>query len=129
MRGSSLVIMLVASLHGAAGVALSAAAAHIENSPLLTTAGPFLMVHAAAGLALAGVAASFAAPPRWLAGAALSLQAGVTLFSADLTWRAFEGGRLFPYAAPIGGSLVITSWLAIAAWTIAKLAKANGVGR
>ena len=33
---------------------------------------------------------------------------------ADLTARAFLGARLFPFAAPIGGSLTILSWLAVA---------------
>jgi len=39
---------------------------------------------------------------------------GTLLFSGDLTARAFAGGRLFPMAAPSGGSLMILSWIALA---------------
>jgi uncharacterized membrane protein YgdD (TMEM256/DUF423 family) len=31
-----------------------------------------------------------------------------------MTARAFLGARLFPFAAPIGGSLTMLSWLALA---------------
>ncbi len=111
-----LIITSVAGLQGAAGVSLAAAAAHVDANPLLSTASQFLMIHAAAGLALAAL--SNGAPPlrRFLIGATLLLQAGVTLFSADLAARVYLGGKLFPFAAPTGGSLTILSWLALAAW-------------
>lgn len=119
-----LVVVCVAALHGAAGVAFSAAAAHIENSANLATASQFLLVHAAAALALAAIAATaFSSRRSWLAGAILALQAGVTLFAGDLAARALLGTRLFPYAAPAGGSLVIASWLALAGWALAAAAK------
>ena len=42
------------------------------------------------------------------------MEAGAALFSAELAMRAFTGDRLFPYAAPIGGSTMMLSWLALA---------------
>ena len=108
----------VAALQGAAGVSLAAAAAHVDANPLLATASQFLMIHAAAGLALAARAADpELARPRLFAAAALALQAGVTLFSADL------GTRLFPFAAPMGGSLTILAWTALAIWGAAGIAR------
>ena len=55
MRRQALLILLIAALHGACGVALTAAAAHADTIPLLATAGRFLEIHAGAGVALAGV--------------------------------------------------------------------------
>ncbi len=109
-------IATVAALQGAAGVSLAAAAAHVDASPLLATASQFLMIHAAAGLALAALASGATRPRPILIGAALTLQAGVTLFSADLAARVYLGSKLFPFAAPIGGSLTILAWLALAVW-------------
>jgi uncharacterized membrane protein YgdD (TMEM256/DUF423 family) len=39
---------------------------------------------------------------------------GGTLFAADVSMRAFAGHRLFPMAAPIGGTLLIIAWLVLA---------------
>ena len=43
-----------------------------------------------------------------------SLALGTLLFSGDLAKRGFAGAKLFPFAAPIGGSLMILSWAALA---------------
>jgi uncharacterized membrane protein YgdD (TMEM256/DUF423 family) len=118
MRRSTSIIILIAALEGAAGVILSAAAAHLESSPLFDTASRFLMIHAAAGLALGALAAAQGAGDRWLLAATFALQTGVALFSGDLAVRAAAGTRLFPYAAPIGGSLMIGSWVALAVWAL-----------
>jgi uncharacterized membrane protein YgdD (TMEM256/DUF423 family) len=122
LKNATAIIALVAALQGAAGVALAAVSAHFENSALLATASQFLLIHAGAGLALASLARSRCGRPRWLTTGALTLQAGVTLFALDLCARVFGSGRLFPYAAPIGGSLTILSWLALAAWALTELA-------
>ena len=50
MQRSNLLIVFLAALEGAAGVALSAAAAHISSAANLDTASRFLMIHAAAAL-------------------------------------------------------------------------------
>jgi uncharacterized membrane protein YgdD (TMEM256/DUF423 family) len=42
------------------------------------------------------------------------MEAGAALFSGELAARAFTGERIFPFAAPIGGSTMILSWLALA---------------
>ena len=118
----------VAALQGAAGVTLAAAAAHVDSNPLLSTASQFLTVHAAAGL---GLAALVRTTPRqeahWLAVIALALQAGVTLFAGDLTARVVLTGKLFPFAAPIGGVLTIVSWCALAVWAAFAMLRANSL--
>lgn len=121
MQGSNLLIIVLAALEGAAGVALAAAAAHIPSAVDLDTASRFLMIHAAAALGLGALLAARPPLSRWLMGVSFALLAGVALFSADLVCRDFGGGRLFPYAAPIGGSLTIASWLTLAIWALAAL--------
>lgn len=132
MRMSSLrlafLIAGVAALQGAAGVSLAGAAAHVDSSPLLATASQFLLIHAAAGLGLAAlVRTTPRREARWLAGIALALQAGVTLFAGDLTARVVLSGKLFPLAAPIGGVLTIVSWCALAVWAAFAMLRANSL--
>lgn len=122
-------IAAIAAVQGAAGVALAAAAAHVDASPFLATASQFLMIHAAAGVGLAALAR--ATPRReanWLAAIALALQAGVTLFAADLAARVFLTAKLFALAAPIGGGLTILSWCALAVWAAFAALCANSHG-
>jgi uncharacterized membrane protein YgdD (TMEM256/DUF423 family) len=125
LRRQIYLILLIAALQGAVGVALAAVAAHIDGSANLATASQFLMVHACAGLALAAFAATLPTPRPGLIYASFALQAGVTLFSADLALRVLGSGRLFPYAAPIGGSATILSWAALAVWALVSLVKAG----
>jgi uncharacterized membrane protein YgdD (TMEM256/DUF423 family) len=44
---------------------------------------------------------------------------GSVLFAGDLSARAFVGHRLFPMAAPIGGTILIAAWLALAVAALA----------
>lgn len=118
---AGLALVFVAALHGAAGVALAAAAAHVDANPLLATASQFLMVHAAAGLGVAALAQTRPPARGWLALTAGALQTGVTLFSADLVARVYIGGKLFPFAAPLGGGLTILGWVGIAIWSASVL--------
>ena len=39
---------------------------------------------------------------------------GGALFAGDVAARAYIGSRLFPMAAPAGGTILIASWLALA---------------
>jgi len=39
---------------------------------------------------------------------------GAGLFGGDLAARVWLGGRLFPFAAPLGGGLTIAAWVAVA---------------
>ncbi len=119
------IIATVAALQGAAGVSLAAAAAHVDANPLLATASQFLMIHAAAGLGLSALVRGRAPISRLLAGASLALQAGVTLFVADLAARVYLGGKLFPFAAPIGGSLTILAWLTLAICSAREISRGN----
>lgn len=121
----SMLIALIAALEGAAGVALAAAAAHVDASPLLSTASQFLMVHAAAGLALSALVGAEPPHPTGLRAGALALQAGVALFASDLAARVYLGGKLFAYAAPIGGGLTILAWLGLAIWAAFGVSKAK----
>lgn len=100
----------VAGLLGAAGVALAAVAAHRVADPSLTTAALFLILHAGAAIGLSALAGGSPWPAMLLAAASLMLFA-VGLFSGDVAARVFAGGRLFPMAAPLGGSLLILAWL------------------
>ena len=122
MHRSVLALGALAALMGGAGVALAATAAHRGGGDFGQTAAYFLTLHAAALLGVAALARGFADRPAFarallVAGGALGL--GTILFSADLATRAFSGDRLFPMAAPAGGSLTILGWLALAAILLA----------
>ena len=103
-------LAVLAALMGAAGVALAAAGAHSAGGEFARTASLFLILHAAT---LIGVCAYRAGP--WPTVAGLLLAIGAILFAADLSMRAFAGARLFPFAAPIGGTTMIVAWLGLAA--------------
>ena len=51
---------------------------------------------------------------------------GVTLFSGDIATRTLWGTRLFPMAAPIGGSTMILGWLVLSAAGIWELFAQRG---
>ena len=112
MSRPALLLATLAALLGAAGVAL-AAAAHENGGELGRTASLFLIMHAAAALAVASHARHRSANRAVLACGFL-MEFGAALFAADLAVRAFTGARLFPFAAPIGGSVTIASWIALA---------------
>jgi uncharacterized membrane protein YgdD (TMEM256/DUF423 family) len=103
------IFVLAGGLCGAAGVGLSAAAAHLggDNAGV---AASFVLVHAPAFL-VAGLVGG----GRVLRAGAWLVLAGLVLFSGDLLLRDLAGARLFPMAAPAGGSLMILGWLVIAA--------------
>lgn len=102
------ILIFLGGLCGAVGVALSAAAAHVGGS-FLGTAASFLLFHAPALVAIGLFGES-----RWLRLAGFMLGIGLMLFCGDLLARDFLGSRLFPFAAPTGGTLLIAGWLAVA---------------
>ena len=113
MSRAPLVLAALAALMGGAGVALAAAAVHMSGGELAQRGALFLILHAAAALAIAAHA-------RLAQGGALlfvgfAMEAGGSVFAADLAYHAFMGERLFPFAAPLGGTTVLLSWLALAA--------------
>lgn len=101
---------VLGGLIGAAGIAAYAAAAHSASAHLGTIA-PILFIHAPAFLALAVLAKI----SRAAYGGGLTLLLGLILFIGDLASRDITGDRLFPGAAPAGGTLLILGWLLIAA--------------
>ena len=95
------------------GVALSAAAAHLGGA-FTGTAASFLLMHAPVFLAI-----GLAGGNRMLRIGGLILLAGLVVFAGDLLARDHLSTRLFPMAAPVGGTLLIAGWLAVAASALA----------
>ena len=102
-------LILAGGLCGAAGVAFSAAAAHSAGANV-GTAASFLLMHAPAFLAIDLIGGNLVLR---LGGGVLLL--GVLLFAGDLLMRDYAGMRLFPMAAPAGGTIMILGWLVVAA--------------
>jgi uncharacterized membrane protein YgdD (TMEM256/DUF423 family) len=92
------ILVFIAGLCGTAGV-----------GTFTGTAASFLLMHAPVLLAIGLLTAN-----RILYAAGLILIVGLVLFCGDLLMRDFVGNRLFPFAAPTGGTLLIAGWLAIA---------------
>jgi uncharacterized membrane protein YgdD (TMEM256/DUF423 family) len=120
-RNLALAAAALAGLAGACGVGLAAIGAHVSQSPLLTTAADFLLIHAVATLALAALAVASPRRGGWFLCAAALFLIGASLFCGDLSVRALAGGRLFPMAAPTGGSLLILGWVLTAVAAVATL--------
>jgi uncharacterized membrane protein YgdD (TMEM256/DUF423 family) len=114
MNRSPLVLAGVAALMGAAGVALAAAGVHESGGELAERGALFLLLHACAALAIAAHARVESASARALVVVGFVMEAGATLFSAELAMHVFSGERIFPFAAPIGGSTMLLSWVALA---------------
>ena len=112
MPRPSTLLVAFAGLLGAAGVADAAIATHLTGGASLEKASIILMVHAAALVGLAALVAQ--AGERWSAALVVAtLGLGAALFGLDVTLLTLQGHRLFPYAAPIGGSTMIASWLIV----------------
>ncbi|MEK1852933.1 MAG: DUF423 domain-containing protein [Phyllobacterium sp.] len=103
-------------LFGAAGIAAYAAAAHSAEGHVATIA-PILFIHAPAFLALSILAKI----SRAASFGGLVLILGLVLFIGDLLSRDYAGNRLFAFAAPLGGSLLILGWLVVAATAFGAL--------
>lgn len=105
--------IVAAGLAGALGVAAAARASH-GGGENLAIAAQFLLFHAPALMGLAALI-RLGMLARGIAIIALLLfVAGLSLFSGDLAMRALVGSPLFRMAAPIGGSMLILGWLALA---------------
>ena len=112
MTRAPLILASVAALMGAAGVALAAAGVHENGGELAERAALFLLLHAAAALGIAAHA-RIAGSARSLLIVGFVMEAGAILFSAELAMHVFIGERI-PFAAPIGGTTMILSWIALA---------------
>jgi uncharacterized membrane protein YgdD (TMEM256/DUF423 family) len=110
----STILIVLAGLMGAAGVVFAAASAHSAPGAGLDSAAYMLLFHAAAELGGVSLATGGLVwrPLGLLALGGFVLGAG--LFSGDIALRAFAGHRLFPMAAPTGGTILIVAWVALA---------------
>ncbi|HEX3502188.1 MAG TPA: DUF423 domain-containing protein [Xanthobacteraceae bacterium] len=117
------ILIALAGLMGAGGMALAAAAAHVAPGSGLDSAAYMLLFHAVA--VIAG-AALIQQGLLWRPLALLVLAAwviGAALFSSDIAMRAFAGHRLFPFAAPTGGTILIAAWLTLTGTAICALVR------
>lgn len=114
MARSAYALTALAACAGAAGVVEAAVAAHGHGQPLLFTSAHFLIIDAAASIALNAFSLNAPTGRRWFLAAAFILLGGGILFCADLSVRALAGHRLFPFAAPMGGTLMIVGWIVAA---------------
>ena len=110
--------LFIAGLGGAASVIAGAAAAHLADdaatATLLRNGSLYGMVHAAALLALIGVAQG-REPRRGLATfAGWCFAAGIVLFSLGQFAHAVTGLRQFAYVVPVGGTAFILGWALVA---------------
>jgi uncharacterized membrane protein YgdD (TMEM256/DUF423 family) len=108
------IVVVLATLMGACGVILAAAAAHQPDATRLASASSMLLFHATAVLASVVLIERGIIHPRIGVAAAFGFAVAAALFAGDLTLRQVAGHSLFPMAAPTGGTLLIASWLALA---------------
>ena len=119
------ILVVLAGLMGAAGIALAAASAHGQPGTGLDSAGYMLLFHAAAILGGLGIVHSgFVSRPLALTALA-AFVLGAALFSGDVALRAFAGHRLFPMAAPAGGMILIAGWLILSVAAIVALIRST----
>jgi uncharacterized membrane protein YgdD (TMEM256/DUF423 family) len=111
---ASRIHILLAALMGGAGVSLWAMAAHRAGGESLVTAAQFLLIHACSVIGLTACRKQGLLHGQITSVAAALLILGTLLFSGDIAMRVLAGGRLFPLAAPLGGSLLILGWLVVA---------------
>ena len=114
VTGWDRILIALGAIAGLAGVALSAAAAHVTGAGSLETAARFLLFHAPALLALAALSGTRLVHPGLGRAAGFALVLGLGLFSGDLALRALQGVPLFPMAAPSGGVILMLGWVLIA---------------
>jgi uncharacterized membrane protein YgdD (TMEM256/DUF423 family) len=108
------ILVILAGILGADGVILAAAAAHLPDAARLASASSMLLFHALAVLATVALAERDILHRRIGMAAAWGFVVAAATFAGDLTLRQYAGHRLFPFAAPTGGTLLIASWLALA---------------
>ena len=103
-------LAFLAGILGAAGVALAAAASHLDDTRLIGNASLMCLVHAPSLVAIALLATRNRL--AWASGWMLAV--GTLLFAGDLLARHAWQHGLFPMAAPSGGMLMIGGWLVLA---------------
>lgn len=115
------ILIAIAGAMGAAGIVLAAAGAHNRPGAGLDSAGYLLLIHAVAVIAVMTAARQgLVLRPLGII-VVCGFIAGAALFAADVAARAWLGGRLFPFAAPAGGLIMIASWLGLIAAALGAL--------
>lgn len=117
------ILLALAGLMGAGGIVLAAAGAHAAPGAGLDSAAYMLLFHAAAVLGGAALTQQGMLPRPWMMIVLAAWVLGAALFSGDVALRVFAGHRLFPFAAPTGGIILIAAWLALALAAIAATAR------
>jgi uncharacterized membrane protein YgdD (TMEM256/DUF423 family) len=108
------ILIVLAGVMGACGIVLAAASAHVAPGAGLDSAAYMLLFHAAAVLGGAAlIRQGVLARPLALC-VLVAWVVGPVLFSGDIALRAFTAHRLFPFAAPAGGFILIAAWLGLA---------------
>jgi uncharacterized membrane protein YgdD (TMEM256/DUF423 family) len=107
-------LVALGAFAGLAGVALSAAAAHVTGGGTLETAARFLLFHAPALLGVAALTGTRRVHPGIGRAAGLAFALGLVLFCGDLALRSFRVVPLFPMAAPSGGVILMLGWALVA---------------
>lgn len=107
----------IGGLTGALALIAYAGAAHNDTGNLNTVA-PILLGHAPAFLGLSILSSQ--SRTATIGGSAIII--GLLLFCGDLLARDMLGQRLFPFAAPTGGTILILGWLitAMTCWSKCK---------
>jgi uncharacterized membrane protein YgdD (TMEM256/DUF423 family) len=108
------ILAILAAIMGADGVVLAAASAHLPDAPHLASASSMLLFHGLAVLAVVALAERGILRFGIGMSAAWGFVVAAGLFAGNLTLQQFAGHKLFPMAAPTGGTLLILSWLAVA---------------
>ena len=115
------ILVALAGLMGASGIVLAAAGAHAAPNAGLESAAYMLLIHATA---LLGGAALMQQGMLWrplLLGVLIAWAVGAALFAGDIALRAFAEHRLFAFAAPAGGIILIAAWIALTLAAIGAL--------
>lgn len=116
--------VLICGLLGALGVVLGAIASHALADPQAATAveraSTYQLLHTIAILVLLGFDSRTMGLARWL------MLAGIVGFSGAIYAKYLFGLPALGPLAPIGGSLLILSWLVVAASVVtARVSKAS----
>jgi len=114
-------LIMLAGLMGAGGIVLAALGAHAAPNAGLDGAAYMLLFHAAAILGGAAVVQQGLLWRPLMLAVLIAWIAGAALFSGDVALRAFAGHRLFAFAAPTGGIILIFAWLGLAIAAIGTL--------
>jgi len=108
------ILIIMAAVMGADGVILAALSAHQVDATRLASASSMLLFHGLAVLGTVAVTERGVIHARIGIVAAWGFVIAAALFATDLTLRQYGGQSLFAFAAPVGGTLLILSWLALA---------------